>query len=40
MTGDRFWIFTDMDMVQILRDKHESIVENRNPTVFGIVDLD
>ncbi len=40
VTGDRFWIFTDMDMVQILRDKHESIVENRNPTVFGIVDLD
>lgn len=40
VTGDRFWIFTDLDMVQILRDKHESIVANRNPTVFGIVDLD
>lgn len=28
---DRFWIFTDLAMVQALADKHDSIMENRNP---------
>jgi NAD(P)-dependent dehydrogenase (short-subunit alcohol dehydrogenase family) len=40
VTGERFWIFTDLDMVQVLRDKHDSILENRNPTVFGLLELD
>ncbi len=31
VTNDRFWIFTDMGMVQALADKHDSIMENRNP---------
>lgn len=29
--NDKFWIFTDMQMVAMLADKHESILENRNP---------
>lgn len=36
---DRFWIFTDMGMVHLLADKHASIMENRNPVVFGIGNL-
>ena len=31
VVNDRFWIFTDLDMVQWLADKHDSIMENRNP---------
>ena len=30
---DKFWIFTDMDMVSLLEDKHDSIINNRNPEV-------
>lgn len=40
VVNDTFWIFTDMDMVQMLRDKHDSIVENRNPTLMGGFSLD
>ena len=40
VVGDTFWIFTHQDMVEVLRDKHDSIMENRNPTVFGMFDLD
>ena len=34
---DRFWIFTDPAMVQMLADKHDSIMDNRNPAMptFG-----
>jgi NAD(P)-dependent dehydrogenase (short-subunit alcohol dehydrogenase family) len=28
---ERFWIFTDMNLVRALADKHDSIMENRNP---------
>jgi NAD(P)-dependent dehydrogenase (short-subunit alcohol dehydrogenase family) len=28
---DRFWIFTDLEMVKVLAEKHDSIMENRNP---------
>lgn len=28
---DRFWIFTDLNMVTVLADKHDSIMQNRNP---------
>ena len=35
IVGDRFWIFTDTDMVEVLADKHASIMENRNPRVMG-----
>lgn len=31
VVGDRFWIFTDLDMVKGLAEKHASIMENRNP---------
>ena len=31
VVNDKFWIFTDLDMVQWLADKHDSIMENRNP---------
>ena len=31
IVDDRFWIFTDLAMVQVLADKHASIMENRNP---------
>lgn len=34
---DKFWIFTDMGMVGMLADKHDSILENRNPTVMGLL---
>jgi GMP synthase PP-ATPase subunit len=40
IVNNRFWIFTDLGMVEMLREKHASIVENRNPQIFGIVDLD
>lgn len=40
VVNDTFWIFTDMDMVELLRDKHASIVENRNPTLMGGFSLD
>ena len=33
--ADQFWIFTDTDMVQFLADKHDSIMQGRNPTVAG-----
>ena len=39
VTGDRFWIFTDLDMVAGLREKHDSIMENRNPHPLGLPDL-
>ncbi len=29
--NDTFWIFTDLGMVQALKEKHDSIMENRNP---------
>jgi NAD(P)-dependent dehydrogenase (short-subunit alcohol dehydrogenase family) len=31
VVDETFWIFTDLDMVAMLADKHASIVENRNP---------
>ena len=31
VVDERFWIFTDLDMVALLEDKHASIMENRNP---------
>lgn len=34
---DTFWIFTDMGMVAMLEDKHASIIDNRNPAVFGLM---
>jgi NAD(P)-dependent dehydrogenase (short-subunit alcohol dehydrogenase family) len=34
VVGDRFWIFTDMTMVDALADQHASIRENRNPSPF------
>ena len=40
IVNHRFWIFTDLGMVEVLRKKHASIVENRNPQIFRIVDLD
>lgn len=33
VVNDKFWIFTDLDMVSMLGDKHDSIVNNRNPEV-------
>ncbi|MCB0992991.1 MAG: SDR family NAD(P)-dependent oxidoreductase [Acidimicrobiales bacterium] len=33
VVNDKFWIFTDMDMVSLLEDKHDSIINNRNPEV-------
>ncbi len=29
--NDRFRVFTDLNMVTVLTDKHDSIMENRNP---------
>ena len=29
--NDRFWIFTDLNMMTVLAEKHDSIMENRNP---------
>ena len=37
--GDQFWIFTHQDMVEVLADKHDSIMQGRNPTVFGAFSL-
>jgi NAD(P)-dependent dehydrogenase (short-subunit alcohol dehydrogenase family) len=37
IVNDTFWIFTDMDMVAMLADKHASIMENRNPQTFGLM---
>jgi len=37
VVNDTFWIFTDMGMVAMLEDKHASIMENRNPSVFGLM---
>ncbi len=37
--NDTFWIFTDMNMVAALQDKHDSITENRNPAPISILDL-
>lgn len=31
IVGDRFWIFTDLNMLQGLRDRFSSVLENRNP---------
>jgi len=36
--GGRFWIFTDLDMVAALGEKHDSIMENRNPDPLGLRD--
>ena len=33
----KFWIFTDLDMVAMLEDKHASILENRNPVPFNLI---
>lgn len=32
VVDDRFWIFTDSEMVKLLAEKHDSIMENRNPS--------
>ncbi len=34
--NDRFWVFTDMSMVAALADRFESILENRNPSVWDL----
>ena len=36
VTNEKFWIFTDMTMVGILADKHDAIMNVRNPTGFTI----
>ena len=33
--NDTFWIFTHLDFVAALADKHDSIMENRNPNPMG-----
>lgn len=38
VVNDHFWIFTDLQMVQALKDKHDSIMENRNPAPLGLMD--
>lgn len=38
VTNRKFWIFTDMNMVAMLEDKHASIMENRNPFTLAIFD--
>jgi len=40
VTGGQFWIFTDVGMLEVLLDKHDSIMQNRNPVVVQVVDLD
>ncbi|MEM7141858.1 MAG: SDR family NAD(P)-dependent oxidoreductase [Actinomycetota bacterium] len=32
VVNDTFWIFTDLEMVSGLAEKHDSIMENRNPS--------
>jgi len=39
VVNEKFWIFTDMNMVAALQDKHDSITENRNPAPISILDL-
>ncbi len=34
--NDQFWVFTDMSMVAALADRFESILENRNPSVWDL----
>lgn len=36
VVNDKFWIFTDMSMVGMLADKHQSIEQNRNPVGFTL----
>lgn len=36
--GDQFWIFTHLDFVAALADKHDSIMENRNPNPMGLLE--
>ena len=36
VTNEKFWIFTDMTMVGILADKHDSIMNVRNPQGFAL----
>jgi NAD(P)-dependent dehydrogenase (short-subunit alcohol dehydrogenase family) len=36
IVGDRFWVFTDLRMVEGLRDRFGSVLENRNPAPFGV----
>lgn len=38
IVGGKFWIFTDLDMVSMLTDKHDSIMENRNPMALSLRD--
>ncbi|MDW3220505.1 MAG: SDR family NAD(P)-dependent oxidoreductase [Acidimicrobiales bacterium] len=38
VVDDRFWIFTDLEMVKMLQEKHDSIMENRNPAPVGPLD--
>jgi NAD(P)-dependent dehydrogenase (short-subunit alcohol dehydrogenase family) len=38
VTDDRFWIFTDLALVQVLAEKHDSIMENRNPALPSFLD--
>lgn len=37
VVDDRFWIFTHPEFVVALQDKHESIMENRNPNPMGLL---
>ncbi|MCP4962009.1 MAG: SDR family NAD(P)-dependent oxidoreductase [Actinomycetia bacterium] len=38
ITNNRFWIFTDMEMVARLADQHDSIMNNRNPEPIAVFD--
>jgi len=38
VTNRKFWIFTDMGMVSMLADKHDSIMENRNPFTLSLLE--
>lgn len=37
VVDERFWIFTDPAMVEFLADKHDSIMDNRNPNPMGLI---
>ncbi len=38
VTDGRFWIFTDLALVAALAEKHDSIMENRNPAPPSFLD--
>lgn len=38
IVNDKFWIFTDLDMVQGLKPRYDAILENRNPDTLTFLD--